>query len=80
MPKTKKVNFMLDEEVRLKLEQMVPPGERSRVVNQALKKELDNISRKAITEELLQTREKNIHLSTDEIVAELKNNRLRGFE
>ena len=37
----KKINFMIEDEVRKELETLIPSGQRSRIVNEALKKELE---------------------------------------
>jgi hypothetical protein len=75
-PIGKKVNFMINDEVRKELERLVPSGERSKVANEALKKELNSIKRKRLTEKLLLLRSKQ-SLSTREIVAALKKDRTR---
>lgn len=67
-----KINFMIDHEVKKELEMLIPPGRRSRVVNEALKKELFALKRKKLTEELLQLRNKNVSLTEDEIVEEIR--------
>ena len=74
---SKKVNFMINDAVRREFECLVPPGERSKVVNEALKKELISIKRKRLTERLLLLRSGNI-LSTGEILGALKKDRSRG--
>lgn len=73
---TKKVNFMISEDIRKEFERLVPPGERSKVVNEALKKELNSIKRKRLTERLLLLRSKH-KLSTKEIVNTLRKDRMR---
>jgi len=73
---SKKVNFMINDAVRREFECLVPPGERSKVVNEALKKELLSIKRKHLTERLLLLRSGNI-LSTGEILETLKKDRIR---
>jgi len=77
MPRTaSKVNFMINDDVRKEFERLVPSGERSKVANEALKKELNFIKRKRLTERLLLLRSKQ-GLSTKEIVAALKKDRTR---
>ena len=73
---SKKVNFMINDNVRKEFERLVPPGERSKIVNEALKKELISIKRKRLTERLLLLRSNNV-LSTKEILDALKKNRTR---
>jgi hypothetical protein len=67
---------MINDAVRREFECLVPPGERSKVVNEALKKELLSIKRKHLTERLLLLRSGNI-LSTGEILETLKKDRIR---
>jgi len=72
----KKINFMISDDVRKEFERLVPSGERSKVVNEALRKELNYIKRQRLTEQLLLLRRKQ-NLSTKEIVAALKKDRSR---
>jgi hypothetical protein len=76
-PTAKKVNFMISDDVRKEFERLVPSGERSKVANEALRKELHFIKRKRLTERLLLLRAKQ-RLSTKEIVAALKKDRSRA--
>jgi len=73
----KKVNFMVNNNVRKEFERLVPPGERSKIVNEALRKELNLIKRERLTEKLLSIRAKSPSLSTDEITEIVKKNRAR---
>ena len=75
-PTARKVNFMINDNVRKEFERLVPSGERSKVVNEALRKELNSIKRTRLTERLLLLRSKQ-SLSTKEIVTALKKNRTR---
>jgi len=74
---SRKVNFMINDDVRKEFERLVPSGERSKVVNEALRKELNSIKRKRLTERLLLLRSKQ-SLSTKEIVTALKKDRTRA--
>jgi hypothetical protein len=76
-PTSRKVNFMINDDVRKEFEKLVPSGERSKVVNEALRKELNSIKRKRLTERLLLLRSKQ-SLSTKEIVTALKKDRTRA--
>jgi hypothetical protein len=76
---SRKVNFMINDDVRKEFERLVPSGERSKVANEALRKELNSIKRKRLTERLLLLRSKQ-GLSTNEIVAALKKDRTRGIQ
>ena len=73
---SRKVNFMINDDVRKEFERLVPSGERSKVANEALKKELNSIKRNRLTEKLLLLRSKQ-SLSTKEIVTALKKDRTR---
>lgn len=76
---SKKVNFMINDNVRKEFESLVPPGERSKVVNEALRKELISIKRKRLTGKLLFFRSKNV-LSTEEILDTLKKERTKAVK
>ena len=76
-PTARKVNFMINDDVRKEFERLVPSGERSKVTNEALKKELNSIKRKQLTERLLLLKAKQ-SLSTKEIVTALKKDRTRA--
>ena len=73
----KKVNFMINDDVRKEFEELVPAGERSRVVNEAIRKELLIIKRKKLTEKLFSLRDKSKPLSTREIVETIRKDRSR---
>jgi hypothetical protein len=75
--KTKKLNFMIKNELVMELEELVPPGRRSKVVNEAIMKELMALKRQKLTEKLLAIKQKSPSLSTDEMVAALKEDRRR---
>jgi len=73
----KKLNFMIRNEIARELAELVPPGERSRVVNAALERELLAIRRRKLTERLRALREKSPPLSTEKIVSALRRDRER---
>ncbi len=72
-----KLNFIIDQEVKETLEKYVPSGSRSRVVNDALRKELNLLKRKEITAKLAEIRDKNVMMDTAEIVNEVKKGRAK---
>lgn len=72
---TRKLNFLIEEPLCRELEQLVPPGKRSQVVNEALRKELESIRRKTAVEKLIETRSAMQKLSSREIVRELSQDR-----
>lgn len=75
MSTAKKMLFILDDEVRKELEALIPPGQRSRVVNEALKKELLSLRRRKISQELLEISSRTHPVSTRKIVEDLKKDR-----
>lgn len=79
MPITaRKVNFTIDEEIWRDLSVLVPAGQRSRVVNEALRKELAALRRTELSRRLLDLRRQGGSLSDDEIVDELGKDRGRS--
>ena len=64
----KKLNFMIEEDIRRELEQLIPAGKRSMVVNDALRKELERIRRKSSIEKLLNSNLKGKRYSNSEII------------
>lgn len=79
MAKTaRKVNFMISDDVKKEFEKLVPAGERSKIVNEALRRELISIKRKKLTEKLLSLRVKGTPLSTIEIVETIRKDRRRA--
>ena len=73
-----KVNFMLEENVREELLRVIPPRQRSKLANLAIKKELLHIRRKQAIERLLALRKKTATLSSKEILDQLQRDRRRG--
>ncbi|MBI4687909.1 MAG: hypothetical protein HY756_09065 [Nitrospirae bacterium] len=73
----KKINFMISNDVRKEFEKLVPPGQRSKVVNEALRRELILIKRERLTHRLLVLRDSGKKLSSGEIVELLKKDRTR---
>jgi len=49
----RKLNFLIEEGVCRDLESLVPAGKRSKLVNEALRKELELLRRKSAVEQLL---------------------------
>jgi hypothetical protein len=72
---SRRMNFIIEEAICKDLEHLVPPGKRSRVVNEALRKELEYISRKNAVEKLIGSSSSISKLSTREIVEELTQER-----
>lgn len=75
MGTTKRLNFLIEEAICRDLERLVPPGKRSLVVNEALRKELEHIRRKKAVEKLIANASSTEKLSTREIVEGLAQDR-----
>lgn len=72
-----KVNFVLDDDVKADLDRLVPGGKRSRVINSALRREIQLISRRAAGARLDELRAKARPVSTAEIVSLIRRDRGR---
>jgi len=72
---SKKLNFLIEEELCRDLEMLVPAGKRSKVVNEALRKELESIRRKRSVEKLLSSPPADKRFSNREIIAGLAKDR-----
>jgi hypothetical protein len=72
---SRKINFLIEEDVAQEMEDLVPPGKRSKVVNEALRKELDMIKRKSAVGRLISESGEGRKLSTQAIVAGLSSDR-----
>ena len=72
-----KVNIVLDDDVKLELEALVEAGLRSRVINNALRKELALLRRQKLSARLDDLRSKTKPLSTEEIVRLVRRDRGR---
>jgi len=73
-----KVNIVLDDDVKSELENLVESGLRSRVINNALRKELMLIRRHKLSEQLDTLRAKTKPVSTREIVDLIRRDRGRS--
>ena len=74
---SKKLNFFVDDDVRKDMENLIPAGQRAKVINEALRKELLRIKRTKVTEKLLNLRTKGEPVSSQEIVEALRKDRRR---
>ena len=72
---SRKLNFMIDNDVADELEKYVPSGQRSRVVTQAIIHELALQRRKSITNSLLQLRSHNPKITGKKLHSELTGDR-----
>jgi hypothetical protein len=64
----RKRNFLIASEICAEPEELAPPGKRSQVVNDALRKELEPIRRKRAMARLVTASSHGTGLSTEEIV------------
>lgn len=74
----RKLNFMIDNDVADELEKLIPSGRRSRVVTQAIARELALQRRKSITERLLELRSQLPKTTGKKLLSELAKDRSRG--
>ena len=72
---SKKLNFLIEEDICRELENLVPSGERSKVVNQALRRELELIRRRKALDRLHATLAPKKRFSNREIVEGLARDR-----
>ena len=72
-----KVNFVLDDDVRAQMHGLVETGKRSRVINQALRRELLFLRRQRAVTDLDALRNRTRTVGTREIVSLLKGDRSR---
>jgi len=72
-----KVNFVLDEDVKGELDRLVASGMRSRVINEALRKELLAIKRQMLAAKQDRLRARAKAIGTAEIVSTLRRDRSR---
>ena len=71
----RKLNFMIRNDIARDLESLVPAGERSRTVNDALAKELLSIRRRKLTQRMRALRKKGPAVVAEDIVAALRKDR-----
>jgi hypothetical protein len=72
---SKKVNFLIDEEISSELERLIPSGKRSRFVNEALRKELELARRKEAARKLASAPLTGRKLTTKQILGFLSKDR-----
>jgi len=72
---SKKLNFLIEESLCRDLETLVPAGKRSKVVNEALRKELESIRRKKSVEKLISSPPAGKQFSNCEIIEGLSKDR-----
>lgn len=74
----RKLNFMISNDVANELESLVPHGQRSKVVSEAIRKELVRYKRWKITEKLLAIRSEAPQISAQVVEKAITTDRRRG--
>lgn len=74
----RKLNFMISNDVANELESLVPHGQRSKVVSEAIRKELVRYKRWKITEKLLAIRSEAPQISAQVVEKAITADRRRG--
>ena len=72
-----KVNIVLDEDVKAELDRLVESGMRSRIINKALRRELQLLRREIACQRLDQLRQGSRPVASSEIVALVRKDRGR---
>ena len=72
-----KVNIVLDDDVKADLDRLVESGKRSRVINSALRREIQLISRRAANDRLDKLRTTTRAVSTTDLVKLVRRDRGR---
>jgi predicted transcriptional regulator len=72
-----KVNIVLDDDVKADLDRLVESGKRSRIINNALRREIQLISRRKASSRLDELRKTTTPVSTDAIVRLVRRDRGR---
>lgn len=72
---SKKLNFLIEGDLCREFEMLIPAGKRSKVVNDALRKELRFIRREKAVKELLNSPQAKRKFSNNEIIAGLTEDR-----
>jgi predicted transcriptional regulator len=72
-----KVNFVLDDDVKSELERLVETGMRSRIINKALRQELQSIRRQEASKRIDALRQKSKPVVSSEIVRLVRRDRGR---
>ncbi len=73
----KKLNFFVEEDVRQELERLIPSGQRAKIINEALRRELLKLKREKVTEKLMAMKSKGVLMTGQEIVTTLRKDRSR---
>ena len=74
----RKLNFMIDNDIADELERLIPSGQRSRVVSQAIANELALQRRRSITSRLQELRSQLPKVTAEKLQSDLAEDRKRG--
>lgn len=74
----KKLNFFIEDDIRKDMETLIPQGQRSKIINEALRKELLRIRRERVAAELLALKAKGPTATDREILEQLQRDRKRS--
>ncbi len=72
----KRMNFLIEESVFRDLEELIPPGKRSRFVNDALRRELETVRRKTAAEKIIASSSKGKKFLNGDITESLALDRI----
>lgn len=72
-----KVNFVLDDDVKADLDRLVEAGKRSRVINEALRREIVQIRREQANQRLDDLRQATTRRTTASLVSAIRRDRSR---
>jgi Arc/MetJ-type ribon-helix-helix transcriptional regulator len=72
-----KVNFVLDDDVKEQLESLVDRGKRSRVINDALRRELRHVRRSIAVDRLDELRVRTRPMTTGDLLRSIRSDRGR---
>jgi predicted transcriptional regulator len=72
-----KVNVVLDDDVKLELDRLVESGKRSRVINRALRSEIQRLRRRAASERLDELRAATRRVTSADLVKAIRRDRGR---
>lgn len=75
---SRKLNFMISMDVADELEHLVPTGQRSKVVSEAIRKELIRYRRWKLTEKLMTIRREGPVLNSQGLLNSVRSDRKRG--
>jgi hypothetical protein len=71
----RKLNFLIEESLCRELEALVPSGKRSKVANDALRRELERIRRNRVVDKILATEKKGKRFTNRQIIDVLSKDR-----